>query len=45
MEKVIISPHCSSVFDGWEQLSIKMFVENFSRWRNGEALHNQVPAR
>ena len=41
-ENLIISPHCSSVFDGWEELSIKMFSENIRRWRNGEPLLNEV---
>lgn len=41
-ENVIISPHCSSVFDGWEELSIKMFSDNILRWQKGEALNNEV---
>jgi phosphoglycerate dehydrogenase-like enzyme len=46
LEKVLISPHCSSVFDGWEVASIRLFRENLTRWRNGEELVNVVdPAR
>lgn len=41
-ENVLISPHCSSVFDGWEQSSISMFSENLKRWRSGKELLNQV---
>lgn len=45
-ENVIITPHCSSVYDGWEAKSVGMFVENLARYRRGEALHNVVdPAR
>ena len=46
LENVLISPHCSSVFDGWEIASIRLFCENLTRWRNGEELVNIVdPAR
>ena len=45
-ENVVISPHCSSVYAGWEQVSAQLFVDNLSRWRDGEALLNIVdPAR
>jgi phosphoglycerate dehydrogenase-like enzyme len=45
-KNVIITPHCSSVYDGWETSSAHMFAENLSRYRRGEALHNVVdPAR
>ena len=43
---LIISPHCSSVYDGWTLHSIDMFAANVKRWQAGEALHNLVdPAR
>ena len=46
MDNVILSPHCSSVFKGWELGSIRMFADNLDRWRRGEALFNVVdPAR
>ena len=41
-DNLIISPHCSSVFDGWEELSIRMFCSNIERWRQGTALRNEV---
>jgi phosphoglycerate dehydrogenase-like enzyme len=45
-KNVIITPHCSSVYDGWETNSAHMFAENLCRYRRGEALHNVVdPAR
>ena len=39
---VLISPHCSSVYDGWEKRSAEMFADNLKRWRNGEELLNIV---
>lgn len=41
-ENVIISPHCSSVYQGWEKLSAQMFAENLKRWRNHQRLNNIV---
>jgi phosphoglycerate dehydrogenase-like enzyme len=41
-ENVIISPHCSSVYQGWEKVSAQMFAENLSRWRINRALDNIV---
>ncbi|MCV2868413.1 D-2-hydroxyacid dehydrogenase [Defluviimonas sp. WL0002] len=42
MENVILTPHCSSVYDGWAEKSVKMFCENLKRYRSGEALTNVV---
>jgi glyoxylate reductase len=42
METVIVTPHCSAVFDGWAERSVAMFAENLARYRRGEALHNVV---
>ncbi len=42
IENTLISPHCSSVFDGWEQDSLDMFADNLTRWRNSEPLENVV---
>ena len=42
---VIISPHCSSVYDGWEMASFAMFLENLNRWTHGQKLHNIVDPR
>jgi phosphoglycerate dehydrogenase-like enzyme len=45
-KNVIITPHCSSVYDGWETKSARMFAENLVRYRRGEVLQNIVdPAR
>jgi phosphoglycerate dehydrogenase-like enzyme len=46
MANVILTPHCSSVYDGWDQRSMTMFCDNLDRWRQGLALANLVdPAR
>lgn len=43
---VIVTPHCSSVYDGWELRAAQMFCDNLERWRNGARLSNVVdPAR
>ncbi len=41
-ENVILTPHCSSVYDGWLEKSAQMFSENLSRYRGGEPLMNEV---
>jgi phosphoglycerate dehydrogenase-like enzyme len=46
MENVIITPHCSSVYDGWERRSVEMFCDNLERWRRSDPLDSVVdPAR
>jgi len=42
MANVIVTPHCSSVYDGWEQRSVEMFCDNLDRWKRGEPLQNVV---
>ncbi|RWG65308.1 NAD(P)-dependent oxidoreductase, partial [Mesorhizobium sp.] len=41
-ENVIVTPHCSSVYDGWDVKSARMFAENLARYRRGEPLANVV---
>jgi len=41
-DNVLISPHCSSVYDGWEAKSVRMFADNLARYRKGEPLTNIV---
>ena len=41
-DNVLISPHCSSVYDGWEARSVRLFAENLSRYRAGKPLANIV---
>ena len=46
LENVIITPHCSSVFEGWERRSAEMFGDNLARLLRGQPLDNIVdPAR
>lgn len=46
MENVIVTPHCSSVYEGWDIRSVEMFCANLARYRRGEPLENVVdPAR
>ena len=42
MENVIVTPHCSSVHDGWDRNAVAMFTENLGRYRRGEPLSNIV---
>jgi phosphoglycerate dehydrogenase-like enzyme len=42
LENVIVTPHCSSVYDGWERRSVEMFCDNLDRWKRGEPLRNVV---
>jgi phosphoglycerate dehydrogenase-like enzyme len=41
-DNVIVTPHCASVYDGWDVKSVRMFAENLARYRRGEALENVV---
>lgn len=46
LENVIITPHSSGVFEGWERSAVQVFCDNLVRWRAGEPLANVVdPAR
>jgi phosphoglycerate dehydrogenase-like enzyme len=42
LENVILTPHCSAVYEGWDLNSITMFCENLTRYRAGGQLHNLV---
>lgn len=41
-DNVIVTPHCSSVYQGWDVNSARLFAENLVRYRNGEPLANVV---
>ena len=41
-DDILVSPHCSGVFPGWETRSLRLFAENLSRWRRSEVLENVV---
>ncbi|MBC6405818.1 MAG: D-2-hydroxyacid dehydrogenase [Rhodospirillales bacterium] len=42
MEHVIVTPHCSSVYDGWMLKSVAMFCDNLARYLAGTPLTNIV---
>jgi len=42
MANVIVTPHCSSVYEGWERRAAQMFCDNLERWRSGRRLRNVV---
>ncbi|MBC6416977.1 MAG: D-2-hydroxyacid dehydrogenase, partial [Rhodospirillales bacterium] len=39
---VIVTPHCSSVYDGWMLKSLAMFCDNLARYLAGTPLTNIV---
>ncbi|MGD1925794.1 MAG: D-2-hydroxyacid dehydrogenase [Paracoccaceae bacterium] len=39
---VLISPHSSSVYEGWEDYSFTMFLDNLDHWIAGKRLQNIV---
>ena len=42
LDNVLISPHCSSVYEGWDLASFDLFLTNLERWIIGLALVNVV---
>ena len=42
MQNVIVTPHCSSVFDGWALKSVTMFCDNLDRYIANKPFHNIV---
>jgi len=42
VDNAIMSPHCSSVYDGWEEASFDVFLDNLARWVAGRELINIV---
>ena len=42
LENTIISPHCSSVYEGWEKASFDLFLKNLGRWSSEQDLINIV---
>jgi phosphoglycerate dehydrogenase-like enzyme len=47
MENVLLSPHCAdrTVDPDWMDLSVRLFVDNFHRYRSGDRLLNLVDKR
>jgi phosphoglycerate dehydrogenase-like enzyme len=42
MPNVLLSPHMSGDFDGWEKVTVAVFVDNAARFSRGEPLRNPV---
>ena len=42
MPNVLVSPHMSGDYVGFEVEMVKVFTDNLERWRRGEPLHNVV---
>jgi phosphoglycerate dehydrogenase-like enzyme len=42
MEQVVVCPHMSSVFAGWEEQVVELFAQNLRRWQAGESLHDVI---
>ncbi|NNE81102.1 MAG: D-2-hydroxyacid dehydrogenase [Silicimonas sp.] len=42
LDNVILTPHCSSVYEGWDLESVAMFSDNLSRYRRDDRLLNIV---
>ncbi len=42
LDNVILTPHCSSVYPGWEDKSVDMFCDNLDRYLRGQPLANIV---
>jgi len=42
LENVLLSPHCADNTPGWLEGSMRFFLENLERFRNGEPLLNLV---
>ena len=42
VENLILSPHYSGVYDGWEEASFELFLANLQRWIDGKQLSNIV---
>jgi len=42
LDNVLLSPHSADHTIGWEQLAMRIFVDNFERFRNGQPLTNVV---
>ena len=42
LDRLILSPHCSAVHEGWAMRSFELFLDNLGHWRRGEPLFNIV---
>ena len=42
LDRLILSPHCSAVYEGWGMRSFELFLDNLGHWRRGAPLFNIV---
>src|SRR5262249_32725248 len=42
LPNVLLSPHCADRAAGWQQVAMRVFLDNLERYRRGEPLHNVV---
>jgi len=42
LENVLLSPHCADRVDGWLEIAMEIFLDNFDRFRSGDPLVNVV---
>jgi phosphoglycerate dehydrogenase-like enzyme len=42
LENVLLSPHCADHTPDWKERTMRLFLENFERFRQGEPLLNVV---
>lgn len=45
MANVLVSPHMCGDFEGWQEATVAVFVDNAGRFARGEALRNPVDKR
>jgi len=45
MPNVLVSPHMCGDFEGWQEATVAVFVDNAGRFARGEALRNPVDKR
>ena len=45
MPTVLVSPHMCGDFEGWQEATVAVFVDNAGRFARGEALRNPVDKR
>jgi len=45
LDNVLLTAHCADHVEGWVESAVVFFLEQFSRWKNGEPLRNLVDKR
>jgi phosphoglycerate dehydrogenase-like enzyme len=42
LENLLLSPHCADSTPDWKERAMRVFLDNFERFRKGEPLHNVI---